>query len=134
MTQAQPSSLPVMSPHVRSDLRGYHLAREEATRHNRNLLQYGAAIATALGIGAGSGSIFALADSVAKTQDSAVSLPDWAVALLAGLVAILALAVVVLLFLLYGTFMLRRRAEQDMDTHLSRLIDADPARYWPPES
>jgi hypothetical protein len=120
-----------VAPGVLSDLQGYHQASEEASRQNRNLLQYGAAAATALGIGAGSGSIFALADSVAKTQDSAASLPGWGVALLAGEVTVLGVAVVVLLVLLCRAYVLRRRAEQDADAYLARLIAAEPARYWP---
>ena len=89
------------------NLQGYQLAKEQANRCNRNLLQYGAAIATILGIAAGSGSIFALADSVGKTGEPEQSLPAWALGMLLAGALILCLFLALLLSQLYRTFSLR---------------------------
>ena len=59
-----------------SGLQGFQLAKARAERCNRNLLQYGAAIATLLGISAGTGSMLALADSMSKAESR--PLPEWA--------------------------------------------------------
>jgi hypothetical protein len=112
-------------------LQRYQLAKEQATRSNRNLLQFGAAIATFLAIGAGSGSVLALADSVAARENESLSLPSWAIAALVAEVIAIVLVVLFLSLLLFEAFSLRREAERQADEHLKALISEDPDRYWP---
>jgi hypothetical protein len=114
-------------------LQGYQLAKEQASRCNRNLLQYGAAIATILGISAGSGSIFALAESVGQTEGTG-GLPSWAVGMLVGELMIVGLLMLVLLTVLYRTFSKRDQAEREADNYLSTLIALGPDRYWPKDT
>jgi len=65
------------SQEIVQGLRGWTRAKEAASRYNRNLLQFGAGIAAVLGIEAGSGGIFALANSIVDTGNGG-SLPWWA--------------------------------------------------------
>ena len=78
MTEQESSGPQSTDPFVVA-LQGWHKAKEAATRYNRNLLQYGATVAAALGIEAGSGGIIAIANSLPKTaEESGNTLPTWA--------------------------------------------------------
>lgn len=64
-----------------SELQGWHRAKDQATRYNRNLLQYAAAIAAVFGIGAGGGGIIAVAGALSQIDEGSQSVADWAEAL-----------------------------------------------------
>jgi hypothetical protein len=117
-----------------TELQGWHLAKEEASRHNRNFLQYAAGLAAALGINVGGGGMLAIAKSLNEARPGAAGtrltfLPldtpiDWilAVAMLVGLI---------LLILLLQTFAKRQAAERRADRHLERLIAISPHWFEP---
>ena len=107
-------------------LQGWHRAREEASRHNRNLLQYGAGMATVLGITAGSSGVFAIAGSLQNAD-----VPDTLLAILAITVTVSMIALVVLGLLLVRTFGARQEAERQVDDNLIALIGLIPQRFLP---
>ncbi|MEX1252731.1 MAG: hypothetical protein WEE64_00170 [Dehalococcoidia bacterium] len=109
-----------------TELRAWHCAREQAARHNRNLLQYAAGIATVLGITAGSSSVFAIAGSL---QSADVS--GWYETILGVVVFISVIALMVLGTMLFRTFGARRDAEREVDTHLAFLVGRWPDRFLP---
>jgi hypothetical protein len=114
-----------------TELQGWHTAREAAGRYHRNLLQYAGGIAAVLGIGAGSGGVFAVAGSLARANDESQSLPYWAAIVLMVVAGIAALASVFLMALLIHAFRQRRRAEATADSHLAELIGLRPERFLP---
>lgn len=106
-----------------SALQAWQKARDAANRYNRNLLQYAASIAAVLGIGAGSGGIFAVADSLPEAQG------DIAVIGLVASVAVAGGIAAPILLLLVGTFWKRGRAERDAASRMDDLIAIDPKRF-----
>jgi len=110
-------------------LQNWHVATDAASRRNRNLLQYAAGIAALLGISAGSGGVFAVAESLQSTSRGGS--PWWAVAILAGVAAFAAVAGLVMLFFLLKAYVQRRSAEDEADGYLRELIGMDPDRFWP---
>jgi len=108
------------------DLEDWHLAREEANRYNRNLLQYGAAVAAVFGIGAGSGSVLALAN--AQTEEGENMALLWGAIGLAGAVLVFS---VILAFLLVAAFQQRRSAERRADESHRKLVRHAPERFLP---
>ena len=105
-------------------LKGWHRSKEASSRHNRNLLQYGAMIAGALGIEAGSGGVIAIANAVG-------GLPWW------GPLQFVATAVVTAVIGVSGAVMalrsyrLRYEAEQEVEQYSSRLIELCPEHFLP---
>ena len=119
------------------ELQGWHRAKEAASRHNRNLLQYAAAIAVVLGIEGSSGGIFAVAIALLMAGETTVAigalLPRWAMWVLGG-VGIAGVVVVALLAsLLIWAFLCRQKAERQADCHRNNIIRLDPG-YFPSES
>ncbi len=113
------------------ELRAWKLSLERAERANRNLLQDAAGIAALLGIQAGSGGVFALAQAVTVAKEGASFVPDdiMRVLLIAGAVgAALSLGLAVLLV---RAFWARHRAEAEADEHLAKLIEAKPDHFLP---
>ena len=108
------------------DLEEWHLAREEANRYNRNLLQYGAAVAAVFGIGAGSGSVLALAS--AQNDQGETSALLWGGGGLAGALLVFS---VILAFLLVHAFRQRRSAERRADEYHRKLVRHAPERFLP---
>lgn len=107
-------------------LQGWHQAKEEAMRFNRNLLQYAASIAAVFGIAAGSSGILAVADSLARTGEE----NQWVLAILA--VIGLSLVITALLaVLLVDAFRRRGAAEREVGNQLARLIRLDPDHFMP---
>jgi hypothetical protein len=123
-----------VSPALVWELQGWHLAKEAASRHNRNFLQYAAGLAAVLGINVGGGGMLAIAKSLreasGRPDGPTVSfLPlntpiDWilAVAMLVG---------AALLLLVTWTFMRRQAAEGRAERHLERLIALAPQWFEP---
>ena len=107
-------------------LQGWHQAKEEAMRYNRNLLQYAASIAAVFGVAAGSSGILAVADSLAKSGEP----NQWIPAILALVGFFLAIAAMLAVFL-FGAFRRRGAAEREVDSHLARLIELDPDHFMP---
>lgn len=105
-------------------LQGWHRAREAAARHNRNLVQYGAMIAGALGVETGSGGIFSIASAVG-------SLPWWWPIHFAGTSVILATVAVVGVVLALRAYRLRNEAETDVEKYAVQLIALRPDRFLP---
>ncbi len=121
-TQRHPDLVPA--------LQGWHRAKDEASRYNRNLLQYAAGIAAVLGIGAGSGGLFAVAGALIRTEETSRSLPDWAFVILVVAGIVVGVLSLILLAFLAIAFSRRRTAEQHADGYLARLIEVDPDRSW----
>ncbi len=67
-----------------STAQNWYKAKDEADHYNRNLMQYGGAVAAVLTILAGSGGIFAVATAV-KVEDNPYF--DWAATILGGSVS-----------------------------------------------
>ena len=109
-----------------SGLREWHGAREAAGRSNRNLLQYGAALAALIGIETGFGGVVAVAMSVAETtNDTPFGL--WILGLVvAGLILGTMLAL-----LIVKSYRDRRLAEQRVDAAVDKLIPLSPERFLP---
>jgi hypothetical protein len=116
-----------------AELRGWHLAKEAASRHNRNLLQYGAGIAAVLGIEAGSGGVFAIANGLTKVGGASASLPWWTWVILGGVSIVAGTTFAILVGFLVRAFLLRRAAEQKADDHLAKVIALAPDRFLPRE-
>ena len=141
------------------ELQGWHRAKESASRHNRNLLQYAAAIAVVLGVEGGSGGILAVALALwkagatteATTQATTEAttqatneastwvfgalagfLPGWAMCTIVGVVGTGVLAVVLLTALLIRALWYRQKSERQADSHRDNIIAMDP-NYFPPE-
>ena len=112
-----------------TELRAWHRARETAARCNRNLLQYGAAFAAILGIEAGSGGVFALANALTQ----GVALQAWVVAIVLAVSAVGVVFAIVLAILLVQAYGQRREAERRADDYLERLIARTPERFLPKE-
>lgn len=108
-------------------LQGWHRAKERADLQNRNLLQFGAGIATVLGIAAGSSGLFAVAS---RLQDGS-ELPLWAIVILGTLGLVLAIVGVVLTAYLVRAFQARRAAEHDAEDYFARLIALVPDHFLP---
>ncbi len=114
-----------------SALQGWHRAKDQATRYNRNLLQYAAAIAAVLGIGAGGGGIIAVAGALSQIDEGSQSVADWAKWILVVVAIVVSTASVILVSLLVRAFRLRRAAEYLADEHLAKLIDLQPDHFFP---
>jgi hypothetical protein len=110
-------------------LRGWHLAKEQARRYNRNLLQYAAGVVALLGIGSGTGAVIAVAQGLEGNQDTD-DVSSLVILIIAAVVAAIALPFIVFLA---RAFWLRGEAERDVADHLSELIALDPDRFWPSE-
>lgn len=109
------------------ELSGWRVARQAARRANRNLLQYAASFAALIGIGAGAGGVFAMAEAVNKSTATQV-VPG--IALLAALL-IASVFAIGLLLLIASAYRNRRAAERRADEHLRRLISARPHHFMP---
>ena len=114
-------------------LERFHRARERSSRCNRNLLQYGAALMAVIGIALGTGSVLALARSLAEAQGDAALFPDWGLGVLIGIGSALAALALLLFLLLCQAFLSRLGAEHAADAALAELIRAEPERYLPAE-
>ena len=134
------------------ELQGWHRAKESASRPNRNLLQYAAAIAVVLGVEGGSGGILAVALALwkagattgatteATTQATneastwvfgalAGFLPGWAMWTIVGVVSTGVVAVVLLTALLIRALWYRQEAELQANDHRHNLIAIDPTLF-----
>jgi hypothetical protein len=109
-------------------LQGWQIAKERASRANRNLLQYAAGIAAVLGIEAGSGGIFAIAAAVTQPDAGPGLFPTDLLKLLMAVGFALA---VILGLMLAGAFQQRRREERTMDQYLATLIAIRPDAFLP---
>ena len=124
------------STEVVHELQAWHLAREAASRCNRNLLQYAAGLAAVLGISAGGGGMIAVANSLGATRlpvgdgsESLVSMDT-----LIGWIVVATIVVgLVLLILLILTFRERQASEHQTDDHLKKLIALAPRWFEPKE-
>lgn len=119
------------NPEFVEALQGWHHAREEASRHNRNLLQYAGGIIAVLSIGAGSGSVFALAGSLSQASEDSQALPDWAASILAVAAAVVVVFTVALTLLLIRSFIQRHNSERAVDHWRAELITQAPERFMP---
>ena len=116
-----------MPPETVEALRNWTLAKEAARRHDRNLLQFGASFAAALGIEAGSSGTIAVADGLVKDGS-----PDpLLVVLLLVIMAITGVIAIVMSFLLARAYTERQKAEKEAAGHLSRLIELRPHDFLP---
>ena len=107
-------------------VQAWNRAKEESIRCNRNLLQYGAGIAAVLGIGSGSGGVFAVADKL-----NVNGLPIGALVGLGVLGGVLCLGFVVLSYLIVEAFTRREAAERKADDSQTRVIALAPSRFLP---
>ncbi len=108
-------------------LQDWHEARESANRHNRNLLQYAAALATLFGIEAGFDGIVIVAIGLGR-RGSVYFGVAMAILGVAGIFlgALLVLAIV-------RDFRERQVAEERVAEMLRVLIRHDPERFMPRE-
>ena len=107
-------------------LQEWHGATEAASRNNRNLIQYGAALAGLIGIEAGFGGVVAVALSVADSAQDG-PLYGWVIGLaVAGFILGVMLAVLVV-----RAFHERHAAEQRADAAMRTLITHMPDRFLP---
>lgn len=120
-------ALEVEDPVWVSDLAAWKVLTERADHLNRNLVQYAASIAAALGISTGSGGVFALAQAVAqKTSEELSAFLTGFIEVVSGVAAAMTL---VLLALLISTYRARARTEHDAAEHLKALIAAKPDHF-----
>lgn len=101
----------------------YYQTREDAKRHNRNLLQFAGGIAAVTGIGSGSGGILYVANALATDSDgSEVVNPDVFVWILViAVIAVSALAVGLVV-----AYIRRGIAESHATQRLGTLMRGDP--------
>jgi hypothetical protein len=105
-------------------LQGWHRAKEAASRHNRNLLQYGAMIAGALGIETGSGGVISVASAVG-------TLPWWGPLQFMGTTLIMVVIGVVGAVLALRAYRLRSDAETEVERYAIQLIALRPDQFLP---
>ena len=129
IVMAAGETAPALATRKVAALQNWHAATDAASRGNRNLLQYAAGIAALLGISAGSGGVFAVAESLNKSSQG--NSPWWAIAILVGVAAFAGTAGIVMLFFLLRAYVLRRTSENEADGYLRELIGMDPDRFWP---
>ena len=111
-------------PETVEALRSWTLAKEAASRYNRNLLQYAASFAAALGVESGSWGILAVAKSLENGGKF-----SWLDGLLLGIMAITGVIAVGMSFLLARAYTKREEAEKQVALHLSKLIELDPSDF-----
>ena len=121
-------------------LQAWHLARQAARRHNRNLLQCAAGLAAVLGITAGGGGMLALAESLRIRSEEVAGIPADAAAQSAAaatlretlsspmfwLMAISALVGVILIVQMVAAYRGRQLAERQADANAVKLIAISP--------
>jgi hypothetical protein len=116
------------------ELRGWHRAKEAAKRHNRNLLQYGAGVAAAFGVGAGSGGVLAVANSLTPEGIGSIELGSFLFWVLGSVFSLsyvtIALAAIQAVLLVF-TFFKRQAAEREAMGHLENLIALLPYHFLP---
>lgn len=102
----------------------YYVAREDAKRHNRNLLQFAGGIAAVTGISSGSGGILYVANALAtdSASGSEVVHPD----VFGWILGIAICAVIVLAVGLFVAYRKRGTAESKAAKHLGALMRSDP--------
>ena len=139
----------------KNQLAQWRLSFERANRCNRDLMQYAAATAALLGIGAGSGGLAMLAKSVERPVQQAASqsppmptasLPPtvptampttvataqaWAEPVLSAVIVVCIAGAILLILGLAYTFLQRLRAEREADDHLDKLVRAKPENFLP---
>ena len=103
----------------------WQIAKDRATRYNRNLLQFGAAIAGVVGIFAGSAGVFAMAQRIQPTAANSLTY-TLACLTAAGIVFFL-----ILLIGLVGSFNARNRYEKIAEETLRQIVLHDPDRFLP---
>ena len=108
-------------------LQDWHEARESANRHNRNLLQYGGALAALFGIVTGFGGIVTVAIGVGERGGT----PFGVAAVVVGAAGIVLGALLVLAIV--RAFRERQLAEERAAEMLRILIRHDPERFMPRE-
>jgi protein-S-isoprenylcysteine O-methyltransferase Ste14 len=116
----EPSAAKIKRPDL---VREWHIAREKADRLNRNLLQYGAAMAAVIGVFGASGGVFALAFSV---QREGAELP-------LGIVWT-TVAIGLLLFVILGGFLIsafreRGKREREVEEKFEQISREDPDAF-----
>ncbi len=112
-------------------IRNWRMCRDLADRYNRYLVQYGAAAATALGIAAATGGLFATADAVVKNASKTASLPDVISKLIWGLLGVSFAIFIASAILLLVAVVIRGWAENSASRHLYKLIELEPRRFLP---
>jgi len=123
MEESASQAVPVPAETVEA-LRSYTLAKEAARRHNRNLLQFAASFAAALGVESGSWGIMAVANSLENGGTS-----SWLVGLLLGIMGITGVIAIGMSYLLARAYTQREEAEKQVACHLSKLIELDPRDF-----
>jgi hypothetical protein len=108
------------NPLATKPLQDWRAAEDQAARQNRNLMQYAAAAATVLGIGGGSGGLFAVADSLVRTGKDPI--PSWLYAVVLGVTLI---AACLLSMMAVAAMKLRGDAEDTSRLALHDLIQID---------
>ena len=103
----------------------WQIAKDRANRYNRNLLQFGAAIAGVVGIFAGSAGVFAMAQRIQTTSDPSLT---WTLACLTSAGTFFFL---ILLIGLMGSFNARNRYEKMAEETLRQIVLHDPNRFLP---
>ncbi len=109
-------------------LKKWYKAKDEADHYNRNLMQYGGAVAAVLTILAGSGGIFAVATAV-KVEGNPYFV--WAAAILGGVSVVGTIALFILTGMLVHSFIRRGKAEKAVDKNRRRLINEEIAAFLP---
>jgi hypothetical protein len=105
-------------------LQGWHRAKEASSRHNRNLLQYGAMIAGALGIETGSGGVISVASAVG-------TLPWWGPVQFMGTTLIMVVIGAVGAVMALRAYQQRSEAEKEVEQYAIQLIALRPDRFLP---
>lgn len=102
----------------------YYQAREDARRHNRNLLQFAGGIAAVTGISSGSGGILYVANALATDNAGGNEVVNSDV--FGWILGIATCAVVVLAVGLVVAYRKRGAAEANAAQHLGALMRSDP--------
>jgi hypothetical protein len=105
-------------------LQGWHRAKEADSRSNRNLLQYGAMVAGALGIETGSGGVVSIASALG-------TLPWWGPIHFMSMTVIMVIIGVVGAVLTLRAYHLRSEAEKEVERYAIQLIGLRPDRFLP---
>ena len=121
----QASQADPLPPETVEALRSWTLTKEAARRCDRNLLQFAASFAAALGVEASSAGVIAVASGLGT------GIPDWLKWLMLGIMGITGLIAIGMSLLLARAYTERQKAEKEADFALSRLIELSPHEFLP---
>ena len=116
---------------IETATRNWRMCRELADRYNRRLVQYGAAAATALGVGGASGGLLATADAIVRNSVDNEQIPGFIIYIIGVLIGLSSFIFIAGTVLLLAALGIRGRAENRAAAFLNKVIELRPELFLP---